>query len=777
MIVIDAEGGAAAVSANATIHTLIGCSPDDVGYRRMRITMASAGFNTGAITLNNLSGAAIYGVDVANQTAPLVAVRCVGAAITVDDLVSPDGGNTSLVLDLISAQRCTVRVGYLASLAATATAGFARMFAGAGSVIVPASTLALGFNPFPDEAGNVLMTTTARPLVTIGLVNGEATQLNDCVVVRAAAGISGVMALALADTPFNATAVVGVAVSRPAAGAAGLVVETGPTWIKFDTTPVTGRTAYLSASIPGNATLTPPPLSVALGVIEGVSGTFGLVNLTLGVASPAGAGVLNFDSIRAVGQRLDQFPTANYPKGTVAYVGNDAAPVLTSVHDFFTLVRGEALTVDGITVVSSPTSGDQWVRNLVANSAANQKLFWCVDPSNSSGIASDENAGWGATQVAARLVPLLTIEELNRRINGVIVTSTVVFEQLSSFPSTGSSQNGQLTNLRSDTADGYPVWMGFKTQIFSGVISAYTAENPAGNARTTMTVPGISGRVGRLVMNAAGTKSAWIQKDVSANVVGITHPTLGRAVPFTGGAADFVVGETVNVYALPTLWNWPFPESIVFPALTWVEWTNRSAIFNAEEQLAGSSPSIFGTRFDGVLSLAPNGEMDGCLFYGGVHEANFIVGANNLFILFCGILNSLVDLVGGLVALGHNTIDIQNGTLLISGATVTGFTSTIGIAAFDCTGTTPGTGQGALVIQRGVGGRIQLASSAKIYGTGNTGYIAVFAAGTQSTFAAAANCTAVTTKPAPLLVEGVEYQYDDMPIATTNLTGVNNSDT
>ncbi len=500
--------------------------------------------------------------------------------------------------------------------------------------------------------------------------------------------------------------------------------------------------------------------------VSGTPGTWVLVSAGGG----SGGDILVFESINLVGTKLAAFDTTGKLQGTIAYVGNDTFAGQHSVQDFFILKYGENLSPDGKVVVNSPTflaDGAQWVRMLIHNQANEQRGFWCIDPQNTTGVAHDENSGWGLTQALARLNPLRTIEELDRRMVGVIINSEVIFEQYSSF--TGP-QNGQLTNIRTKNGDGFPIWSGFKTAIYTGVLTAVSAENPAANTRTMLTAVGLgAAHVGKFIMNAAGTKSAFVQKDMGGGQVGVTLPTLGRATPYTQGQATFTVGETVSVFTLPTLFNWPFPESVLYPAMTWVEWHSGFA----SDEMAGSHPSIFGVRVNNLTCTGPSGFFDGCLFA----ASGFLTAPGNLALQNCGILNGFLTVLSGLINIGHNTLDIQNGTLMLSGgAVLTGGTVTTGIGAFDCTGAAPGTGLGALVIQRGVGGRIQLAPTGHIYGSGNTGYLVVAAVGTQSTVPDGANCTATTTAAKPLFVEGVEYDYADIPISTTNLTGLNNVD-
>jgi hypothetical protein len=80
----------------------------------------------------------------------------------------------------------------------------------------------------------------------------------------------------------------------------------------------------------------------------------------------------------------------------------------------------------GIDVVNSPTfatDGAQWKRMGVVDQQAIQKVYWSVDPQNTSTVASDENTGWGLSPSAADVHPLRSMHALNERLRGITAES------------------------------------------------------------------------------------------------------------------------------------------------------------------------------------------------------------------------------------------------------------------------------------------------------------------------------------------------------------------
>lgn len=286
-------------------------------------------------------------------------------------------------------------------------------------------------------------------------------------------------------------------------------------------------------------------------------------------AGSIGTGVLQFDSIRVVGTKLSEFGTAGLPKGTVSYVGNDDFPVQSSVHDYFTLVYGENLDEGETTVVNSPTFADdgaQWLRQNVVNQQFISQLFVSLDPSNSSGIANDENTGYGTSVEDSDLRPLRTWFELNRRLKGFGDVGLTIHIMSAS----DSSNFTVLTNLASDggslqyvtiIGDLIPV----DSNASSRLITAVQPAVPATNTERTIRIAGLGNApqyVGMLVQTADGVKTSAITRQLEADLFAVGQVRDGNIYGVTGSIADFEVGDVVSIYDATPLPDWPFPANV-----------------------------------------------------------------------------------------------------------------------------------------------------------------------------------------------------------------------
>lgn len=140
------EGG-----TNFVATTSVGKIPSITASQRLRITNNPASADRGAVDMRIVSGASIQGIDFSNITRPLVKLATQSGRFEIDDLVSPDGGNTDVVLDLTKARDTNAVCGTLVSNTATASAGDIRL---AGSVIAPMAGLSLT-NYRDNQSNNV----------------------------------------------------------------------------------------------------------------------------------------------------------------------------------------------------------------------------------------------------------------------------------------------------------------------------------------------------------------------------------------------------------------------------------------------------------------------------------------------------------------------------------------------------------------------------------------------------------------------------------------------
>lgn len=218
----------------------------------------------GVFQVSPSSGVNIQGLDFSNViTGPCISVNGYVPMILIDDIVSTDGGNTDVVLDLSAAKKTTVLYGSVVANTASASAGDVRM---AGGAI--ASFVNLAFNNFPDGAGNnVVGAAGTVSSYALSLVNGSGGALTAFAVVRGN-GTSGQITPAQADSAPHSTGIIGVALNAATNGSAALVVPFGPVSVIFDANdPVTGHMANLSATAGGNAVDGTPGIVVPIGVV------------------------------------------------------------------------------------------------------------------------------------------------------------------------------------------------------------------------------------------------------------------------------------------------------------------------------------------------------------------------------------------------------------------------------------------------------------------------------------------------------------------------------
>lgn len=191
-----------------------------------------------------------------------------------------------------------------------------------------------------------------------------------------------------------------------------------------------------------------------------------------------------------------------------------------------------------------------------------------VDPSNLSGVASDENTAFFlAAQVGAGRAPLLTWQEYFRRVGhrNVIATTDLVNQTfrihvLSNEPPASAAQDPWDLDWV-DAVDTFPRILGEAAVIVLGPVAlgAFTAQNPAvpapGGTAATITVGATvwGPFLGKRIRRTSDGSVAVILKDLGAGVARISQPQLTNEPLFfatpTGvvwAAADMVVVENLT---------------------------------------------------------------------------------------------------------------------------------------------------------------------------------------------------------------------------------------
>lgn len=245
--------------------------------QRTRITAAGA---SGAGILVVGTGLEIRGVDIANQTGPVIQISQAvtasqGCSIVVDDVVSTDGNNTGPVLKM-AGQNSLVRWGLVASNTITAARDIDMSNGAAVCTFAGLATT----NYFDDLGNNVIGSAGIiqdKPGKVV--TNRTATTAIGQIIRSNATSNEGT--IAKADTAANAAGIIGVALNAAAAAAGLLIAPPGSfAAVQFDSAPTAGNIGYLSTANVGNAQASAPAVSGTnqknrLGIVQKVSGSFG----------------------------------------------------------------------------------------------------------------------------------------------------------------------------------------------------------------------------------------------------------------------------------------------------------------------------------------------------------------------------------------------------------------------------------------------------------------------------------------------------------------------
>jgi hypothetical protein len=438
-----------------------------------------------------------------------------------------------------------------------------------------------------------------------------------------------------------------------------------------------------------------------------------------------------------------------FTEGNIAYV--------QTFGRFFSWHPGQSLTPVAGSVINGPTG--QWTDMGVPNAKYLAASFWAIDPAN----GNDENQGWGATQVAADAVPLKTLAELNRRMIGSNISGTVVFHLLGDVP---TSDSIVLSNVKSFHGFGQPIFVGKKTQIGSDyTVSAYATAVPAANTGYLLTATGIgaAGNLGKLVTNAAENKWAFIQASVTADQVRLTNPNNYDAIAFSGGYSTvFTVSETVRVWNLPILQQFPFAHDCSFPYVEacHILGSSSSGLFD-NTQFGTIAPFISHSLIDGVVFQGGiQGGFNGCLF--ALNGSNLSNGTS-MYLYGCGVRGVNLLYTGG-TPLWSANLDLENAQISLSDSCQAFFNDpSCSLSIFDVPNTIA---NGAAVFANARSSLTVFTSSSRIWGSGNSAFI--YKAGRGACGAISASVSTVVTSAAhPISLAGTQYDFVGIPIADT----------
>lgn len=467
------------------------------------------------------------------------------------------------------------------------------------------------------------------------------------------------------------------------------------------------------------------------------------------IGSVQGGKVVTVNGIATGTTQLSTMSTVGLPtSATRAWV--------PTVGDWFVLGPGGGTPVANV-LVNAFDTGRQWSRQSVPNQTFIAAAFWAIDPVG----GSDEAQCWGASLAAADAVACRSLREVNRRLVGSDISGTVFFHLLAD---TAVSDSTVMSNVQSLHGTGLPIFLGKKAQVGSDyTVSAYAAAVPASNTGYLLSATGIGAgaNVGHLISNAAENKWAFVQSNPTGNQVRLTQPNNFDLPTFGGGfAAVFTVGETVRVWTLPLLRQWPWPLTVYYPSVDQVHLLGGFATGTFEIAAWGAtSPVLAHTIIDGLQAQGGvQGAINGCLF--STTSSN-LSHAISIGITGTGVLGTNLLMTGG-VALFSQVTDFENSQLTMSDFANPFFNdATASFAIFDVPS---GIQQGAAIFGNARSSLAVFSSSSRIWGSGNSAVIYKVGPGSQSAISKTLSSVA-TSAAHPLSIAGVAHDFSDIPIA------------
>jgi hypothetical protein len=183
--------------------------------------------------------------------------------------------------------------------------------------------------------------------------------------------------------------------------------------------------------------------------------TWDLLTTAWRFAGTGGSGVLLSSATLAA---LATLPAAPLGQGSIALVTSNLSP--------FILVPSTAAARAGVRIAASGKAGFQWVRVVHRNPVWEVQATWIVDPTNSTGFASDDNTG--LTSVSGG--PLLTWTECALRL------ATAEINQATTITVLGDQQAGDNPTF-TYVARGlnFVNFVGVPSELFSSTVTGYTA--------------------------------------------------------------------------------------------------------------------------------------------------------------------------------------------------------------------------------------------------------------------------------------------------------------
>lgn len=256
--------------------------------------------------------------------------------------------------------------------------------------------------------------------------------------------------------------------------------------------------------------------------------------------------LLRFASLAALGS----VPTAaDLTTLDETYLEQCAIRRVETYKDCFFLDRVTTRTAVPDVIIAAATPGHWWVRMLIPDPSWPLQGTWKIDPVN----GSNEALGGTAT-------PLKTRSEFFRRMKDATLTQHTNVTIASSLNAGDTYVATIHTSLSVDFLSDFVLnWVGVPTVLFTGTITAYTARNGATFQPTLMTVDaagfvswtasGLLDKVIEWTDGAGAIVRGVVAKDMGAKQAWISPPLNQN----NNQTAVFAVGQTINVYDLPSI--------------------------------------------------------------------------------------------------------------------------------------------------------------------------------------------------------------------------------
>ena len=277
------------------------------------------------------------------------------------------------------------------------------------------------------------------------------------------------------------------------------------------------------------------------GTVTVTNPTGPIVNLEV-----APAGTIDVATYTALGA----LASASLTQGTAAFVNSGKA--------LFLLIASTAAVRTNVRIAASGKTGFQWARVVVRNPVWEVQATWNIDPTNSSGVASDDNSGVNGA------APLLTFNELAVRLASAEIAQVTTIthgpgdQQAGDNPTWTYVCRGQNMNFV-----GTPtiVYTSTVTGFVAAAVSPTTAADD--NELIDAAVPGGSWTAagaltaGRILKRTNGTVIyAAPLKDLGATTLRTGQPANPASLIALVG---FVIGDTYQLLQLPQINSFIFP--------------------------------------------------------------------------------------------------------------------------------------------------------------------------------------------------------------------------